>query len=94
MPESTEKEFDKLSDKDRELIETFFGSDRLGMLLLAAKTGIHARKNLEKQGAPADFLAMYERMESATFESRAFAEAWLIGFRMKPSVKVAIEVQT
>ncbi len=77
----------KMTEQQRMCLEMLHGPDSadMTMLLIASKAGRLSRENLEKQGASADFIAEYERMESFTFKSDtdAFGEAWLIGFRKK-----------
>ncbi len=78
----------KMTERQRVCLEVLHGAEgaEMSMLLLASKAGRISRENLEKQGASADFIAEYERMESGAFKADldGFGEAWLFGFRIKP----------
>ncbi len=80
----------KMTEQQRMCLEVLHGAAgaEMTMLLIASKAGRLSRENLEKQGASADFIAEYERMEASAFKADdAFGEAWLLGFRKKPPPK-------
>lgn len=75
------------SDEKTCLQQALNPNPELVVLSICLESGRNDRKNLQKQGASADFIAQFERFNVGQYEHEALREAWLMGYRHTPSKK-------